>query len=407
MSLDKYDYNFLIKPFGLHNSGAVCYLNSLMQSLTSLPSFVKLLHANDDKFKESKYNLGTRLLELCKNFDCTSDFTNAPMDNNFRHPEIASISGILAQIQKIRSDQGRISNLHTGMQEDVFEGFKFLVECMDSTNNLDGEEFLTNFAVRHRLNINCTSCKKTHNADRSSAPEEIMVNMADRNPLLQANLDSQLMIENYIKMHMLYPDDYRCENCNVKNNIANGDLHIKQFYSLARISSVIVLSFHHNHQVLLENAFARPGQPRKQRTVAWFPSELGFVDGKGQLLKYRIVAQIEQFGSLNSGHYVASCLRPRPPGHSQTRLASAKKALRELQERFKVARTSDDNDRINKLTEYMNKMSKFIKNEEHCINSDDPYDKLGVFKFDDRQITYKVEGFAPSEHTYLVFYHLF
>jgi len=406
MSLTKFNYDFLIQPFGLHNSGSLCYLNSLIQSVLSSPSFVQLLYSHEDEFQHAGDNLGTRLLTVCKQFDCGPDFLNTTDSSPFRQSQIADVSGVLREIQRIRTSSGMGGTLHTHTQEDVFEGFKFLIESLDSTDSIDGEVFLSNFAVRHRLTIHCGACNKQHNADKSSAPSEIMVNMADRDPLLQKNLESQEMVEKYIKTHMLYPDDYRCEDCNVKNNQALGELYVKQFYSLARISSVIVLSFHHNHSVLLENAFARPGTPKKERTVAWFPQELTFLDVGKKLLKYKIIAQIEQYGSLSSGHYIAKCLRPRPPGHSQNRLQNAKKALQDTVMRIQIAEKSQDRSRIEHLQNRATKMAGIIKDEERRLSSNDPWDKMGVFRFDDRAITYESNGFTPNENTYLVFYQL-
>ena len=400
-----YNHNYKIDRFGLYNSGSLCYLNALIQSLVSLPSFVKSLYAYEDEFSEADNSLGLRLLRLCKAFDSGPDFMNRTDNGTFTQAILADVSGILSEIQSIRKKSGKVDNLHLNTQEDVFEGFKFLIESLDETNTIDGEVFLNIFAIRHRLMIHC-ECGKKHTADRSSAPAEIMMNMSDQSPLLQKDLNSQEMIEQYIKMNMLYPDDYRCETCNRKNNLSKNIHPIRQIYTLARISSVIVFCVSHNHKVLLENAFAKRGQPKKERTVAWFPQELTFLDNKRNLLHYKVIAQIEQFGNLTSGHYIAKCLRPRPPGHARNRLNTAKKNLKDLYQRIRVAKEIGNTSRIKTLENTAFKMVSIIKEEEKCLSSNNPWDKMGVFQFDDGKITYIPEGFKPSKFTYLVFYHL-
>jgi len=140
--MEPYDQEYMVIPFGLHNSGAVCYLNSLLQSLTSLPSFVKELFNNEYEFSSRKDTLGSQLVKLCRDFEVTPEFSNPSQD--YRQTQITSVAGILKEIQSIRKRDGHMSTLHQGTQEDVFEGFKFLIESLDSGEPKE-EVFLNNF----------------------------------------------------------------------------------------------------------------------------------------------------------------------------------------------------------------------------------------------------------------------
>lgn len=382
MSLQKWDSAYATQVFGLQNNGAVCYLNSLVQAILSLPAFVKKMIDHTDEFRDGDADFGVAMLNLLSKYQPQINRRN---EVNFEKIKSDNVYQILKEIQKKRSADNHTTTLHTGAQEDVFEGFKFLIECL-------GDPFPDIFNIRHSTIIKCKNCGSDHRSNNDSCPPNIFFNMSEQNPEIQKNLNTQENVQNYIKTHMLYPEDYKCEKCNIKNTSTTR--MIRQFYTLCRLSSVIVLSFHYNHKILFDNA--KPGAVRNKRHTSYFPQELEF-ESKDGPLKYKVIAQIEQFGQLNGGHYTVKCLRQRPLNFGKQRRELAREILKNDEERLKVCH---DPVRRQELITNIEK-AKLVIEKETSNN-----ELLGVFKFDDMNVSYVPDGFVPTENTYLVFYHL-
>ena len=395
--METYELKHSTRPFGLYNAANLCYLNSLVQSLLSLPAFVKVLLDHADEFRAANSELGMRLLEFCGQYGVDDEFLNSTDVDRFRRVQNGTTAPILRAIQKSRAGK---TTFRTFSQEDAQEGFKFIIEILDEelkSLGSDKEIFKDIFAIRHKQRIRCSKCGHDRTIDRESCPEEIIQNMSEVDPLLQKSLDTQKNIEDHIKISLQIPDDYRCEKCNVQNNIKNKQLFVRQYYTLARISSVIVLSFHYNHHAM------RSGYAKR---TSWFPQKLEFVDKNGRDLVYKVVSQIEHSGSLRGGHYTANCLRPLPPGYVDTSLTKAQEALAEISTRLKTAREMRNEPRIASLEKKYDVLMDIIRDSKRRLTSNNIFDKTGVWRFNDRTITYERNGFQPSDGTYLVFYHL-
>jgi ubiquitin C-terminal hydrolase len=380
MSLIPHQSDFSIGIFGLNNTGTLCYLNSLVQALAACPSFVKTIFDNEDEFKAKPEKLGWELLQLF------SRFKQKVQVSATRHIKVDTTTRILSEIQRSRA--GHTSTLGTGTQEDVFEGLKFIIESLDPT-------FQDLFNVRYRQTIRCCECNKTRQVDNKACPSEIMLNMSENDPMLQESLDTQEDVEKYINLHMHYPDDYKCDDCKIQNT--KDVKKVQQFYSLARVSSILVMSFHDNQQRLYD----RSGP----KVARYFPDMLQ-IKGVNQNLIYRPVAQIEQLGTLGGGHYTAKCLRPRPEGLSEMRLSAARAALKDAKDRL----PSSFNEERRLQYENKIKMAQMTIDEEEAIAAlpVGSFNKqYATFKFNDNRVNYDPRGFQPSPNTYLVFYHLF
>jgi ubiquitin C-terminal hydrolase len=397
--------------FGLVNTGTLCYLNSLVQALASCSEFVKLATAGSEKN------------DLCTAIAALFNKVRTPTtETTPQKIKCESSASILSAIQKTRV--GHKSTLGTGTQEDVFEGMKFLIEGL-------GSKFENIFSVRYKNTIRCTACNKDKRVDSSGCPAELMINMSDSQPILQKSLTTQAEVEKYIRLHMLYPDDYRCEFCKAQNLsvvkteageiIKNPDgtnkklSLVQQFYSMSRVSSILMMSFHDNHQILFNNTTKGT---RTERVVRFFPNEIR-IKSKTHILVYRVVAQIEQYGSLGGGHYIANCLRPRPAWLGYRRIMDAQKAIKDAEERLVNCHIQE---RINELKNKLAHAERVIQDEVARANQDNksyataPPDadldkfidqQYAVYKFNDSTVTYDVRGFVPTSNTYLVFYHLF
>lgn len=388
MSLIPADQAYAIGLFGLNNTGTLCYLNSLVQALASCPSFVKTLMDHEDEFRFSQDKLGWELLQIMNRF------RNRVEVGAGKRIKTDSTSQVLTELQKSRKAGGHKATLGTHTQEDVFEGLKFLIESLDSV--FGDTTFQDLFNVRYRQQIRCRECNKTRTVDTSACPPEIMINMSESDPMLQTSLDTREDVEKYINLHMHYPDDYRCETCPAQNK--DGAKKVQQFYSLARVSSIIVMSFHDNQQRL----YSKSG-PKQAR---FFPQMFQIKTSNDQTLTYRAVAQIEQLGSLGGGHYTCKSMRPRPDGLSEMRLTKARAALKDTQERLKFC---NNNERKEEYEMKISMARKAIDEEEAIakLPADSYLRQNAIFKFNDNRVNYDPHGFQPTSNTYLVFYHLF
>jgi ubiquitin C-terminal hydrolase len=372
--------------FGLNNTGTLCYLNSLVQSLAACPSFVKTILDHEDEFKANPDKLGWELMQIFNKYRAPGSVGNGV------RIKTDTTTQVLQALQKNRKANGHITNLGTNTQEDVFEGLKFIVEALDTC--FDKPTFQNLFDVRYRQTIRCCNCGDTRDVDRSACPAEIMINMSESDPMLQNSLDTRDDVEKYINLHMHYPDDYRCEKCPTKN--CDDVRKIQQFYSLARVSSILILSFHDNQQRLIN---------KTTKQTRFFPNQIQ-IKGIDKTLNYRVVAQIEQMGSLGGGHYTAKCLRPRPSGLSQMRLTAARNALKDTQERLKICHNNERRDQYLTKIDMANKT--IAEEEALMLLPEDHFDRQNaVFKFNDNRVNYDPYGFQPTSNTYLVVYHLF
>jgi hypothetical protein len=399
--LQKHDGDFVDVLYGLGNNGSLCYLNALTQALSSCPAFIKELKKSETDLK-AKPGLGGALLSLMNSRLSTSEaMLTVGNIAVYKKIKVDSTVPIFDAIQKARANKK--ATLIRGQQEDPFEGFKFIMEEL-------GEPFLQLFYTRYKLRLNCTKCGSKLDAEVKSCPPEIMLNMSESDPLLQGGLETQEEVEDFIRLHMLYPDDYKCEKCGAKNNLKADppQCPVQQYYALGRVSSIIVMSFHDNMQIMFNNA--NKGE-HGARVARFFPNELRIKTKTGTLV-YRVVAQIEHTGNLSGGHYIAKCLRPRPHGFADQRIESAKKALTDTMERLKA---SQDPARIEILERKRDAAQRAINEEQEIASISSSSDNLDLFikkyyatwKFNDKDVSYDPKGFVPSPNTYLVFYHLF
>lgn len=235
--------NTVGETFGLRNIGSNCYLNSLVQVLLSIPAFCETVIKK--KNKSRLYSL-LYLLIIGKEKDTR---------------------GILQELINLQKNN-RAYQLKFNSQEDAFEGFKLII------NELKLESL---FNIRHKQRIFCSVCKHQIIVPAKTCAPEIFMNM---------NVNTN--VQEYIKENYNFPDGYKCENCESRND--NSPV-IMQRYNLAMLSSVIVLSF------------------SKTLISPEFPNKLFFKSTDNKNLVYKLIAVIQHFGTQHGGHYTATAIR--------------------------------------------------------------------------------------------------
>lgn len=375
-TLSVYNSELTSNVFALQNSGVLCYLNSLIQSLMGCSSFNEYLILNKDKYKDNKI-----VDEYLKIY-------NANPINQPRRTDADNAFAILKELNTARKKIKTSWNLTLSSEEDIHEGMVLLLDSI-------GGDIDKLFHNRYKCQTKCLKCGEISTPGNNANYEEppnIFIDLSEENPQIQESLQTKEQIEKYILRNVQIPRDYKCGKCGAQNtyNSSTKDVseNVIQVYSLVRLSEIIVLLF-------------KKYQGKRQR---YFPPTLDFKAMTGNL-KYKLISQVEHSGSMSGGHYVAKCLRVKPPKFIESRKKKAEKYLAEIEKTMASMSISDSKKRKEKEQEYKEK----IKDIKDMINQDelDKNKQDAVFMFNDRNITYCPEGFVPTPNTYMAFYHLY
>lgn len=415
MSLSKYDVEYIPQPCGLRNSGAICYLNSMLQVLLSCSAFNQYMLENRDEYEElakTGNKLGMSYIKLLD--DCDIQYADSA---NFKI-KVNNGSSILRELIVARQKNEFKSNLLHHRQEDFHEGLTFFIEtlALDDSERESGVSDI--FSIRYRLKIQCRQCK--YNKDGPKAPPNVMFNLFEEDPVLQDALNSKEAIENYIKRHVNIPEDYKCDKCKAENKVVSKKVtrNVLQVYSLARLSDVIILVFN--------KYFVK-----KEK---YFPLALDFPSRDGNL-HYEVVSQVEHYGNQRGGHYLVKCRRPKPVGLDEFIRGNQKEPLeRQMQtlEKRRALWTKKVKAEQNKIDTGTSRnkaaSERTVRNlgiklralEKEVVNTRNALDKLVasatktasttqenvVFHLNDTQVAIDPKGFRPTKNTYMVIYHL-
>jgi len=267
--MDVYDAKFVPAPHGMHNTGAICYWNALIQSLVSLPTFNRVLLANEAAL--AKNGVATQLITYIKGV--LESNSNDITVNTTRFAKSSTMI-LTALIQQLRRGR-RHTDLQFGQrQESASEGFVLLIDML-KMNEIEHV-----FNNRYRLSSWCPSCDK-----------EIMI-VNDHS--FQINLFSRERPQNaddfakLVRTHTNIHEDYKCEECGetTKEGV--------RFHVLKMLREVMVIEF--NKYMV--------------KDLRWFPEQMRFKSTNDKYLTYKLISVIEHSGGLNGGHYWCRAYRP-------------------------------------------------------------------------------------------------
>ena len=262
-----YDTDKLLEPFGLINTGVICYMNSLLQALVSCTAFNRVILENEEYMHKTK--IGTVL------FDFITCATSNPKDAGVFSQKIVATLVEELRIRHPNMDYGR-------GQDCASEGFRLILELINGPEIPLNDEASTNpvskiFQSKYRKSISCEKCN--HKNESMEYRNQHIIHKYD-------NLARDIIIS----IDVL--SDYKCDKCDEIGCC-------KQIIAITRIPEILVIT---DAVILACRMFHQPTNIN--------PTPPGFVfDGINGAIKYDKIAQVEQSGSLDSGHYIAKGIR--------------------------------------------------------------------------------------------------
>lgn len=139
ITMEPYDTAFVPSPKGFRNIGAICWMNSLMQSLLSCPTFMKTVIRNRESLTQNE--LGKILYEL----------VDDAVSGNDTSQYTCMMRNVLMQRKHFAT-----------RQECAHEGFHMIMDLL--SNDAIAEVFLH----RVRYYLACSSCKKSRVCENRS-----------------------------------------------------------------------------------------------------------------------------------------------------------------------------------------------------------------------------------------------
>ena len=252
-----YEPEYVPNGFGLHNTGVICWCNSLIQALLSCPSLNRVLLENEHNLADNPF--ASEYIRLLRAIVPRDD---EPPVGDFG----AASSNILRQFIRAMQAQQRTFRIGGG-QECVDEAFTIFLELF----NCSRVDAL--FRNVYEYTIECDKCKQQVSKQRDPG---VRIQMFSK-----FEFKSCIEFCNWIKNHPSIGDKYTCDCGNVMTNF-------HRLEKLRMLREIVVIIF---------NKFF-------DKDMRWFPDTLEFSAlPPGNKIRYKLVAQIEHAGNMHGGHY--------------------------------------------------------------------------------------------------------
>lgn len=284
--------SYIPAPFGLNNTGVICYMNAFLQSIASCPYMTQLALTAEGKEYLKRTRTGSAYLDYVQAFSTGGV-----------NPSVGPMSANI--LQALRTDlQTRQNKVNFGRgQESASEALILFLDMIEP--DLTPEEktvgvkcpFTCLFQMRHRCHIYCPNCEKNVS---STADNSVMLNLFG-----DQSGSTPEEFANHVRKQQSVVTDYQCEQCNKK-------IDADRLYYLSLAPEIIYCSF---------NVYGVTDKMRSQpRTSHYFPENFDLPGIGGSKRRYRLMSQIEHSGGLNGGHYWARALRRSNEGLSVSML---------------------------------------------------------------------------------------
>lgn len=260
----KFDIDSTAPIVGRSNPNILCFFNSLRAALESCSSFNEVLETHHEHIP-----IFGKLYLKC-------------IENNHQNSGIED-GGALAKIfVRILKQKGvEFGN----QQEDASEGIDWFFHCLE-----DYKEVIKLFQFRYTREFYCGVCKQLSLTMNHCERQHKIFNMEEPTKSRDDGTHYAKFMYNLRGGINRYDKDYECTKCHEKKGGYTSD-------TLKLLPEVIIIQL---------------GQFNRKSRL-YFPFNFRFQKkGIDDYLYYKLVAQIEHFGTRSGGHYVARVLRKNP-----------------------------------------------------------------------------------------------
>ncbi len=265
-----------LRPSPLVNKSVSCWLNVIIQSLGSCPTFCHVIREGiSDNIRNPVYMaFGDYILTNLRGYDTRESSTV-----------------ILNALNKLTRETGRNAKL-TQQQQCALE---FLELIISSLKSVDAYRLFRSYYIR---DTKCTICGHVSRARDAVSHVDIFKSSTVPNYHDGAAFkDQPKLLLDYLG-HREILSAWECPECYEETH------DVESVVRLIHPAKVIVFVFDKamdNSAVILPESLAIRQQKRD--------------DGDSQdIIKYIPVAVIQHYGTTDSGHYIANCLRRSPEG---------------------------------------------------------------------------------------------
>lgn len=248
-----YDPKLVPAPVAQNNTGAICWFNSLMQTLLGIPAIAQILLDYAPEFK---------------NNGLAREYTNILANGQTSNSSYGLLRAFLARMKTMKI------NLNIGAQGQDCAGmamFEFIRGL--------GPRIEEAFKTVVEFTITCPNCGAQTQTTRDDA-----CHLGVSGNVI---FTTEAEFKKYLHLHEDNVDAWKCDECRVLSR------DVKRRAQLKVLRSVIMVLFEHNHTL-------------RRR---WFPSSMTFPKIGGGNLTYNLVGKINYSGCITSGHYYAHSLR--------------------------------------------------------------------------------------------------
>ncbi len=264
---DYYYYNPELVPtkFGVNNTGAICWFNSLFQNFLGISSLNQVLLEHSDELADNAF-----AMEYIRVLRAT-----LPNRDDLPPPDVRSLAissaAILGALLTKAHQKGLRKAMGTG-QECVDEAFILIIEMFDCRHV---DKLFRNV---YELFVECKGCNKKVSTVRDKSYRIQL--------FTQAKLNTEQKFCDFLKIHPSECDYYKCDCGHA----------MSKFYRIERLKmlrEVVVIIF--NKFQLKDNR--------------WFPQTLKFGSNSNTTLTYQLIGKVEHSGTTAGGHYWAQSYR--------------------------------------------------------------------------------------------------
>lgn len=284
--MDSYEPKFIPKPFGLNNTGAICYFNGFLQAIAGCTSFTKAVIKNEELMKRTL--TGNAMIKFVKAYT-----------GNQSDIELLSSTVLHALVLDLSV---RRPHVHFGGgQESASEALIHLLEMMEPTEG-SGSPITNLFLHRFQDKVHCRICKNIVSTTTDLAVNFNLFHI----DTMQSKPQNEEEFSKAMRFQSSITEDYhcpvcpcvncgiaavdgKCPNCGSKSIAATAI----RIYNLTMIPEIIFCMF---------NVYG-------VRTSRYFPDQIKFPAVDGGELVYSVVGQVEHSGNIFGGHYWARGLR--------------------------------------------------------------------------------------------------